>query len=214
MNINPYIFYIDGMEIPVTPSKNNNKVDGQNDVYSLVNGESYTALRKAKLQKYNFSFYAFSEEHPQIATYTPQEEIIKKLETLKKDKKVFEFVILRNTSDPSLRNSNCKHMTLEDYAIHEDTRYGTNILIDVSLQEYQPLKTVKLEETGTQNRDIKQVYKNVVKPIINAKAPTSVKVVANVIVEPILKARNVINSKYGNGRFLEKLNRGKRDERN
>ena len=60
MSKKPYQLYIDGMEIPITPSKIKNKISGQNDFYDLVNGETYTVLRRSKLQEYAFSFYACS----------------------------------------------------------------------------------------------------------------------------------------------------------
>ena len=42
MSKKPYQLYIDGMEIPITPSKIKNKISGQNDFYDLVNGISFT----------------------------------------------------------------------------------------------------------------------------------------------------------------------------
>lgn len=177
----PYQIYIDGMEIPITPSKINNKIDGQNDFYNLVNGETYTVLRKSKLQEYSFSFYAFSHEHDGVDLFTPQQEIINKLEELKKEKKIFEFVILRITSDPSLRNSICKYMTLEDYSIKEDSNIGTNILIDLILKEYQPLKTVKLKDTGSSKE--KRLVNKIVKTAIYS-APLTVPVVAKTFLNP------------------------------
>ncbi|MDY3902455.1 peptidoglycan-binding LysM [Peptoniphilus sp. SGI.035] len=181
MSKKPYQLYIDGMEIPITPAKIKNKIPGQNDFYDLVNGETYTVLRKSKLAEYSFSFYAFSDEHEGVDLYIPQQEIISKLEELKKEKKIFEFVILRITSDPNLRNSICKYMTLEDYVIDEDSKIGTNILIDLTLKEYQPLKTVKLKDTGS-STDKRQVNK-IVKTAI-AAIPLTVPVVAKTFFNP------------------------------
>jgi len=158
--VNPYKLYIDGMEIPITPSSIDNDINGQNETYKLLNGETFTALKQSKLQTYEFSFYAFSKEHPQVELYTPQEEIIAKLKELKTEKKAFEFVILRMSSDPSLRNSVCKFTTLEDYSIKEDSKYGTAIIIEVKLQEYQPLKTITFKEADTSiNVDKVEVFK-------------------------------------------------------
>lgn len=146
MSKEPYILYVDGMEIPVTPAKIKSKIGSKNDFYELLNGETYTVKKDKKPVEYTFSFYAFSHPHENVNTFTPQQQIIDKLEELKKELKDFEFVILRTPSDPSLRNTTCKHMTLEDYDIDEDSKYGTNIIITLNLKEFMPLKTVELKK--------------------------------------------------------------------
>lgn len=157
MNTKPYRVYLDEMEIPVTPSRIRNKRSGRNEFYHLINGETFTVLRTSKLEEFSFSFYALSKNQEGVDFFLSQQEIISKLEELKKEKKAFEFVILRIASDQHLRNSLCKYMTLEDYAIEEDAKYGTNLLITVELKEYQPLKTITLQD-ATKNREKRQVY--------------------------------------------------------
>lgn len=192
MGVKPYQIFLDGMEIPITPSKIKDKFDGQNDFYNLVNGETFTVMRKSKLEEFSFSFYAFSEEHEGVDLFTPQQEILKKLKELKKDKKAFEFVILRTPSDPNLRNSICKYMTLENYSIDEDSKYGTNVIITLNLKEYQPLKTVKLKDVGSsrEKRQVNRIVGNTIK-----KAGIIIPVVATTFVQPVTGlnlAKNVI----------------------
>lgn len=165
---NPYILYIDGMEIPVTPAKIRDKRDSQNEFYDLINGETYTVKRKSALKTFPFSFFIFSNPHPGVSTFIPQQTIIKKLEDLVKERKEFEFAVIRTPSDPSLRNSTCKFVTLEDWEIEEDSKYGTNAIINLELKEYQPLKTIKLKDVdGTSEK--RQVTENVQTEGANAK---------------------------------------------
>ena len=146
MGANPYKVYIDDMEIPVTPAEISTKFKSKNDFYSLMNGEVFTAIRKPDLDSWSFGFYAFSKPHPSVDLFTSQDVIRDKLKSLKADKKVFEFIVIRTTSDMSLKNSICKFMTLEDYDIKENADWRTNIFITLELKEYKPLITVKLEQ--------------------------------------------------------------------
>ena len=140
----PYIIYIDGMEIPVTPSEIEKKSPSANDFYKLMNGETFTALQKPDPDVWNFEFYALAKEHPSVATFIPQDRIKNKLDELKDKKIVFEFIVIRATSDISLKNSFCKFMTLEDHSIKEDSKWNNNIKIKLEVKEYFPLKTQKL----------------------------------------------------------------------
>lgn len=139
-----YIIYIDGMEIPVTPTEIGTRSPSANVFYKLMNGETFTALQKPDPDVWKFEFYAFAKEHPSVATFIPQDVIKNKLDKLKDDKTVFEFIVIRASSDISLKNSFCKFMTLEDHSISEDSRWNNNIKIKLEVKEYFPLKTVKL----------------------------------------------------------------------
>lgn len=151
MKSKPYILYIDDMEIPVTPAEIKTEQKSKNDFYSLINGNTFTALRKPALKEWSFDFYAFSKRHPFVETFISQDVIKEKLDTLKKEKRVFQFIVLRATSDVSLKNSFCFYMTLEDYSIRESADIGTNIIISLKLKEYQPIRTVKLKEASSKN---------------------------------------------------------------
>lgn len=182
--VQPYRLYIDGMEIPITPSKIKDDVKGKNEVLELLNGESYSVIKKSKLEDYSFSFYAFSHEHPGVDLFIPQDEIIEKLKSLKREKKVFEFIVLRTSSDVTLRNSICEYMKLEDYTIDEDHKYGTNNLITLKLQEYTPLGTIKLTEKGGESAT-KKLYKEIVRE--GAKVIPVVPILMNKATPPLIK---------------------------
>lgn len=175
----PYKVYIDGLEIPVTPAKISNSFKGDNNFLKLLNGENFTVLKKPKLFEFKFSFYIFSHPHPGVDIFTRQETILDKLADLKDNKKAFEFVVLRTASDPTLRNSVCKNMTLEDYDIEEDTRHGTNAIVTVNLKEYQPLKTIKLEDKGNYGSTKKLVAKTVVADALKKAVEIPLEMVRN-----------------------------------
>lgn len=139
-----YIIYIDGMEIPVTPSAIDKESPSANVFYKLMNGETFTALQKPDPDVWKFEFYAFAKEHPSISRHIPQDVIKNKLDMLKDKKIVFEFIVIRASSDISLKNSFCKFMTLEDHSVGEDAKWNNNIKIKLQVKEYFPLKTIKL----------------------------------------------------------------------
>lgn len=148
----PYRIYIDDLEIPVTPAEIEESVGSNNDFYNLLNGDTYSALRKSKPSEWNFEFYAFSKPHPSVDLFVPQDVIKTKLKDLKKEKTVFEFIVLRSSSDINLKNSLCKYMLLEDFRFKENADWGTNIKISLTLKEVHPVVTTKLEQ-GEQGLD-------------------------------------------------------------
>lgn len=157
-----YEFYINGWQVPITPSELEMSVDSKNDFLNLINGETYTVLHKRELKEFSFSFFSFSHPHPSVGNFISQAQVLKNLEDLKNNKEVFEFVIIRTSSDPELKNSTCRYTTLEDFKVLEDSQYGTNIKISVTLKEYIPIKTVKLvDKTSNEPEAKRQMYKTI-----------------------------------------------------
>ena len=199
-----YEFYIDGWQVPITPAEFEMSVDSKNDFLDLINGEVYTVLNKRELKEFSFSFFSFAHPHPSVGNFISQAEVLKNLEDLKNDKKVFEFVIIRTSSDPELKNSTCKYTTLEDYKVNEDSKYGNNIKISVTLKEYIPLKTIKLKDANDSNdkEPIRKVFKTInenkdkvatgiMMSGLFFTTPNIVKNVATPLLTPLLKKENM-----------------------
>ncbi len=210
MRAEAYEIYIDGWQVPITPAELDMSVGSKNEFLDLINGNTYTAIKKRELKEFSFSFYSFSHPHPSVGNFISQSQVIKNLEDLKNKKKVFEFVIIRTSSDPELKNSTCKYTTLEDYKIHEDTDYGTNIKIDVTLKEYIPLKTVKIKNAGdSEEHGKRKIYReikdNANKAVLSMAMtgvflamPSKAKAIATSLMTPKLKNKleKGINDEY------------------
>lgn len=148
----PHDIYINETLLPITPSKITTKIKNKNNVVNLINGDDLNQLKKPGLTEYNFQVRLPHEEFPSVDNFVEPPVILELLEKLKteekkegeeEDPKVFQFIVIRNT--PGLVNSVNEKVTLEDYDIIEDAKEGRDILVDIFLKKYIPLKTKKLD---------------------------------------------------------------------
>lgn len=147
-----YLFYLDSVLLPVTPSKLQIKVNNQNNTMNLINDGEINILKKAGLTditfdallpniKYPFSKY---EDGFEMASY-----FMDKLEDLKVDESPFQFIITRELPDGgSLFNTNIK-VSLEDYTLTEETKNGFDVVATIKLRQYKSygVKTVTITES-------------------------------------------------------------------
>ncbi|MCH5186836.1 MAG: LysM peptidoglycan-binding domain-containing protein [Oscillospiraceae bacterium] len=150
-----YIFYLDGVPLPVTPSKVKTKIRNKNKTVDLVNGSELNLLKlpglteiefNALLPLHRYPFSIYRGQHFQSPKY-----YLDLLEGLKTRRKAFEFYIMRvndlattdafNTSMP---------VTLEEYSFTEDANDGGDITVTISLKQYnaQGTKTITVNENG------------------------------------------------------------------
>lgn len=136
-----YDFYIDGMLLPITPAKVMTKIGNKNNVVTLLNGEELNLLKKPALTEFEFDMRLPSDDFPAVKQFLKPQMVLDKLEDLKKEKKAFQFIIIRTPYEPNLNNSMNKKVTLESYDIDEDEENGADLIISVRLKQYIPLKT-------------------------------------------------------------------------
>ena len=146
--------------LPITPDKINTKIKNKNEVVELINGDDLNLLKKPGLTEFNFTARLPHEKYPAVGNFVEPQVILDLLEKYKvkkseeklsavtnigddKDPKVFQFVIIRHTS--GLQNSINEKVTLEDYEIIEDWKEGRDILVEISLKKFIPLKTQKMD---------------------------------------------------------------------
>jgi nucleoid-associated protein YgaU len=139
-----YIVYIDGVALPVTPSKMQLKVKNQNKSVNLINEGEVNILKDAGLTdisfeamipfvRYPFSFYPNGFKEPSF--------YISKLEKLKTGKVPFQFICSRKTaSGQYLFDTNLK-VSLEDYRIDEDSADGQSLTVVINLKQYKDYGT-------------------------------------------------------------------------
>ena len=137
-----YKFYIDKVELPITPSKLETKINNKNKTMTLLNDGEINILKAPGLTEVSFDFmipqvkYPFSNVDLKDADY-----YLEKLEKLKVNKKPFRFIVLRLTQgNKSLFDTNM-NVSLEDYTIKEEASNGIDLVVSVKLKQYKNYST-------------------------------------------------------------------------
>ena len=149
-----YYMYLDGVLLPVTPSKIDMKIKGQNKTMTLINEAQINILKtpgltdisfKAMLPAFKYPFAEYGGEFVEPKYY------LKKLEELQTAKKPFQFIVTRNSPvGKSFFHTNMS-VSLESYDISEDVKEGFDIYVNIKLKKYKSYgaKTVVVTQTTT-----------------------------------------------------------------
>lgn len=147
-----YTMYLDGVLMPITPSKVKVKINNQNETLTLINGEEINILKEAGLTDVSFDLllpqvsYPFTNGGAQSADY-----YLSLFERLKTSKEPFQFIL--NRSMPSGKRLFYTNLTvgMEDYQITDDAEEGFDITVTVSLKQYRHYgtKTVTIQPAPT-----------------------------------------------------------------
>lgn len=148
-----YTMYLDGVLMPITPSKVKVKINNQNETLTLINGEEINILKEAGLTDVSFDLllpqvsYPFTNGGAQSADY-----YLSLFERLKTSKQPFQWIL--NRSMPTGRRLFYTNLTvgMEDYQITDDAEEGFDITVTVSLKQYRHYgtKTVTIQPATTQ----------------------------------------------------------------
>lgn len=157
MSASFYDLYINKVIFPVTPSKVDIKVTGNNKTVTLMNDGEINVLKNPGLSEISFDLLLPNVQYP-FAKYRDGFKIAKHyldiLEDLKVNKKIFQFILSRHILSKThgrfghaLYSTNIK-VTLEDYTIKEDAKEGFDIVVSVKLKQYREYgtKTYKIDK--------------------------------------------------------------------
>lgn len=155
-----YSFSLDGEVLPVTPQKVTWTIDNKNETVTTVDGLVHSINHKPGLTKVAFdiaiptgTYNRNNVGDTNILPYSNATEYkdptyyINFLNQYKADskKKSMEFVISGGDLDaPSWIDG---HYTLEDCEVVQDAEDGSDFVISVTLQQYQPLSLTRLKPT-------------------------------------------------------------------
>lgn len=136
-----YLCYMNGILMPVAPSKINTKIKNKNRTITLINEGEANILKSAGLQEISFNMLIPAYKYP-FALYLggiflPITYYLEVLEKLKNDKKPFQLIIIREGILGSLGFDTNLKVSLEDYQILEDAGNGRDITVSVKLKQYQ-----------------------------------------------------------------------------
>lgn len=149
-----YTFYLDGVQLPVTPSKLETKIKGKNKAITLINEGEVNVLKLPGLTEISFEALIPQVSYPFASSFRNASHYLNKLEGLKSSQKPFQFIVSRvSPAGKMFFNSNIK-VSLEDYTISEDAKEGFDLKISIKLKQYKAYgtKTVKVvvkKETTT-----------------------------------------------------------------
>ena len=147
-----YKMYLDGVLMPITPSKVKVKINNQNETLTLISGEEINILKAAGLTDASFDLllpqvpYPFTNGGAQPADY-----YLSLFERLKTAKEPFQWILNREKPNGSRLFYTNLTVGMEDYQITDDAEEGFDITVTVSLKQYRHYgtKTVTIQPAST-----------------------------------------------------------------
>jgi hypothetical protein len=138
------------MLCPVSPSKIQTKVNGQNKTMTLINEGEVNILKMQGLTDISFDILLPNVQYP-FAVYKSgfrnAKYFLDVLEDLKGNKKPFQFIVSRTLPNGKILFDNDMKVSLEDYTILEDAGEGFDVVVSIKLKQYR--------EYGTKTCNIK-----------------------------------------------------------
>ncbi len=199
-----YNFYIDGVQLPIAPSKLQTKITNKNKTIILINDGEINLLKKAGLTDIDFEVIIPQVKYP-FAIYTdgfkPASYFLDKLEKLKTEESKFQFIVSRVSPGGDLLFDTNMKVSLEDYSIIEDAKNGLDLTISVKLKQYRDygIKSVIIKPITVTNvstlAKVATVSTTVARPVVNP-TPKTHKVVKGDTLWAICKKYLGDGSKY------------------
>ncbi|WP_131009212.1 LysM peptidoglycan-binding domain-containing protein [Clostridioides difficile] len=139
-----YDFYLDGVQLPITPGKLEIKTTNKNKTVDLINDGEVNILKTPGLSEISFEAEFTHNKLPFCrGQFRDVQFFLSKLELLKTDCKPFQFIVSREMGGKVLFNTNIK-VSLEEYAISEDAENGSDTKVAIKLKQYRDYSTKKL----------------------------------------------------------------------
>lgn len=148
-----YDFYLDGVQLPITPGKLEIKTTNKNKTVDLINDGEVNILKTPGLSEISFEAEFTHNKLPFYrGTFKDVQFFLSKLELLKTDCKPFQFIVSRQLGNKVLFNTNIK-VSLEEYNIVEDADNGSDIKVAIKLKQYRDYSTKKLVPAAPKSND-------------------------------------------------------------
>ncbi len=168
-------FIIDGVVLPINPSKLDIKSTNNNKSVMLLDGNEMNILKKPGLKTYSFtallpnqyySFCNYEEKSLPKARY-----FLDIIEKLKEDEKVFTFMVSHEVTDNGIMDDINVRVALENYSITEDAKNGSDIVVNITLKEYVDIvaKSEVVTEEGVVEESVRPSQKEVAKSYVVKK---------------------------------------------
>lgn len=133
-----YEMYVNGMLLPVPPSKITEKIKGRNKTLTLINDIEINLVRSAGLTEISFdlllpnTLYSFAVYD---SGFKNAKFFLDEFERLKVQKKVFPLIITRTFPKGKMIFDTHIAVTLEDYSIIDDVKQGFDTTVSVKMKQ-------------------------------------------------------------------------------
>ena len=141
-----YVFYLNGVQLPIPPTKMTTKIKSNNSVINLINEGDINILKLPSLTEFSFDFLLPSSQYPFAKGYSGAKAFLKMLEKLKKTRKPCRFIVSGDKIiNGRVLNTNMS-VSIEDYSIKENADDLFDITVSIKLKQYKAyrVKTVKI----------------------------------------------------------------------
>lgn len=151
-----YDFYLSKCLLPIAPDKLQVKINNANDTLTLINEGQINILKTPELTDVEFECMIPQTKYP-FATYRSgfksASYFLDYFETLKVDKKPFQFIVSRTLPSGKVLFSTNMKVSLEDYKITEQAKDGFDLTVKIKLKQYRDFstKTVNIKMSGNSN---------------------------------------------------------------
>lgn len=133
-----YIFYLDGILVPITPASITTKINNKNKVITLINDGDFNILKEEGLKEFTFDMCLPAYKYPFArGVLLPINYYLNMLSFLKNSKKPFRFIVIREGAVGSSGYNTTILVSLENYEIKEDAGNGRDVVVSVTLKEYK-----------------------------------------------------------------------------
>ena len=156
--------------LPVTPGKLQIKTKNQNKTITLINEGEVNLLKSPGLREITFDAMIPQVRYP-FAYYNlgflNAPFFLQHFEKLKKDKKPFQFIVIRilPRGIPTF-TTNIK-VGFEDYTVLEDAKNGQDLMVNIKLKEYKNFGTKIFDyDPETKTETVKPIRSTDTKPTI------------------------------------------------
>lgn len=143
-----YSLYLDGMLLPVTPSKIEMQTGGKSRLVTLISGAQASIPCGPELKEISFTALLPQAPYP-FAQYEegfrPADAFLERIEELKEGKKPFRFILSRWTPAQGRLFDTNLSVTMEEYSVNESAGNGFDIEVKILLRQYRPLKLQEIE---------------------------------------------------------------------
>ena len=141
-----YIFYLDGILVPITPSSITTKINNKNKVVTLINNGDFNILKEEGLKEFTFDMCLPAYKYPfSRGPLLPIVYYLTVLNFLKNSKKPIRFIVIREGAIGSLGYNTAMLVSLENYEIKEDAGNGRDVVVSVTLKEYKNVNSTLLK---------------------------------------------------------------------
>lgn len=132
-------FFLDGVLLPVAPSKLSLSYPNQNKSINLINGEQVNLINSVGLTCVSFEALLPQFVYPfaSSSNFKDASYYLDFLLSLKENKKVFQFIVIRDYGNSNSFHSTNIKVSLESFSVVEDaSSLGADVLVSISLKQF------------------------------------------------------------------------------